>query len=313
MEEIPMKTAILLAAALVTFTSIPMIAQQPDPTAEQSAALNGALSQATEADNASASGESGAARVNGSAIGSRSAAEQMLPVNAELVGKLDSKSAKVGDQVVLKTTESIKAADGTAIPKGSLLVGNVTSVAAHSKGSAVSAMAIQFDHAELKGGPTMPIHSEIRSVAPPASPAMSSEIESGDSLSGPMAGGGGRAMSGGGGGRVGGGGLLGGGGAVTNSAVGGVTNATGRAGAGLSAVADDGAGSTGHVAAQAATGVGERGNLAAGGVAAHATGVNGVMLAGDASGKLSGTLSATNRNVRLDGGTQMVLGVSAAR
>jgi hypothetical protein len=324
-----MKTAILSAAALVIFTSIPMIAQQADATAQLSATVNAAGSQVTEAGNGSASagrGQGGAARVNGSADGSvggsASAVEEMRPVNAELVGKLDSKSAKVGDQVVLKTTESMKAADGTLIPKGTLLVGNLTSVAAHAKGSADSAMAIQFDHAELKGGPTMAIHSEIRSVAPPASAAMSDSMQSEDSLGGgPVGGGmggGARAMGGGamggGGGRVGGGGAVGG---VTNSAVGGVANTTGRAGTGLGAVADDGAGSTSHVAGQAATGVGGgRGNLAAGaagGVAAHATGVSGVMLAGDASGKLSGTLSAANRNVHLDGGTQMVLGVSAVR
>jgi hypothetical protein len=36
------------------------------------------------------------------------------------------------------------------------------------------------------------------------------------------------------------------------------------------------------------------------------------MLAGDASGATSGTLSASHKNVHLDGGTQMVLGVSSA-
>jgi hypothetical protein len=244
----------------------------------------------------------------------------MRPVNAELVGKLDSKSAKAGDQVLLKTTESMKAADGTVIPKGTRLVGHVTSVSAHAKGSADSAMAIEFDRAELKGGQTMAIHSEIRSVTPPASAVMSNGMQSEDGLGAPMGGG----MSGGargmasGGGRAGGGGLLGGGagGGVGGSAVGGVASTTGHVGAGLGAVADDGVGAAGPVAGQAAAGVGGHGNLAAGaagGVAAHATGISGVMLAGDATGKVSGTLSAANRNIHLDGGTQMVLGVAAQR
>jgi hypothetical protein len=46
---------------------------------------------------------------------------------------------------------------------------------------------------------------------------------------------------------------------------------------------------------------------------AHITGVQGVMLAGDATGTASGMLSAAKQNVHLDSGTQMVLGISAAR
>lgn len=316
-----MKTAILLAAALVVFTSIPTRAQQASATAQQSTAVSGAGGQLSTAGTANASAERGAAQLSGSA----SASEEMRPVNAELVGKLDSKSAKVGDQVVMKTTESMKTTDGTVIPKGTRLVGHVTSVAAHAKGSADSAMAIQFDRAELKGGTNMAIHSEIRSVAPPASAAMSSAMQSDGSLSGPMGGGmggGARAMGGGamggGGGRVGGGGLVGGGavGGVAGSTVGGVAGATGRAGAGLGAATDNGAGAVGHAAAQTTAGVDGRGDLAssaAGGATAHATGVRGVMLAGDVTGQASGTLSATNQNVHLDGGTQMVLGVSAVK
>jgi len=319
-----MKTAILLATLLVVFTSIPMKAQQANATAQQSTAVSAASGQLNAAGSASGSANAsagpGAAQISGSASGSASASEEMRPVNAELVGKLDSKSAKVGDQVVMKTTESMKAADGTVIPKGTRLVGHVTSVSAHGKGSADSVMAIQFDRAELKGGTNMAIRSEIRSVAPPAGAAISSGMQSDDSLSGPVGGGmgGGARAMGGGGGRLGGGGLVGGGavGGVTNSAVGGVANTTGRAGAGLGAVAGDGAGATDHAVGQVAAGAGGRDGLAAnaaGGAAAHATGVSGVMLAGDASGKLAGTLSAANRNVHLDSGTQMLLGVSAIR
>jgi hypothetical protein len=319
MEEIQMKIAILLATALVVFTSIPIKAQQASAAAQQSTAVSGAGGQLNASGSASA--ERGTAQLSGSA----SASEEMRPVNAELVGKLDSKSAKVGDQVVMKTTEAMKAADGTVIPKGTRLVGHVTSVAAHTKSSADSAMAIQFDRAELKGGTNMAIHSEIRSVAPPASAAMSSAMQSDDTLSGPMGGGmggGARAMGGGamggGVGRVGGGGLVGGGavGGVAGSAVGGVAGATGRAGAGLGAATDNSAGAVGHAAGETAASVDGRGGLAtsaAGDVTAHSTGVRGVMLAGDATGKASGTLSATNQNVHLDGGTQMVLGVATVK
>ena len=305
MEEIPMKTAILIAAALVIFTSVPIRAQQAGATAQVSGEARGSA-------NGSVSG--------GSVSGSASASEKMRPVNAELVGKLDSKSAKVGDRVEMKTTESMKAADGTVIPKGTRLVGHVASVSAHGKGSADSAMRIDIDRAELKGGQSMMIRSEIRSVAPPASAAMSSAMQSDDSMNGPMGGPVGGGMGGGaramGGGRLGGGGLLGGGAVsgVAGSTMGGAANATGRAG--LGAAADNGIGAAGHIAGNTAGSVGERDGLvanAAGGAVAHATGVRGVMLAGDATGKASGTLSAINRNVHLDGGTQMVLGISEVR
>ena len=91
----------------------------------------------------------------------------MQPVKSELVSKLDSKTAKAGDSVVVKTKEPVKTADGIVIPKGSKLVGRVTTVQSHSHGSKNSAVAICFDHAELKGGKTMPIESVIKSVAPP--------------------------------------------------------------------------------------------------------------------------------------------------
>jgi hypothetical protein len=52
---------------------------------------------------------------------------------------------------------------------------------------------------------------------------------------------------------------------------------------------------------------------ATGSLAAHATGIPGVMLAGDASGSASGMLTASRKNIHLDSGTQMVMGVAAAR
>jgi len=52
---------------------------------------------------------------------------------------------------------------------------------------------------------------------------------------------------------------------------------------------------------------------ALGSLAAHTTGVRGVMLSGDATGATSGTLSAANKNIHLDSGTQMVLGVAAEK
>ena len=49
-------------------------------------------------------------------------------MTGELEGKLDSRTAKVGDRVVLKTTEKVLTADGTVIPRGTRLVGHITQV-----------------------------------------------------------------------------------------------------------------------------------------------------------------------------------------
>ena len=305
-----MKTAFLLATALVTFTSLPLKAQQADASAQQSTSVQAAGAQVNESGNAGASvsGEDASTQASGSSTIKSSAAE-MKPVNAELVGKLDTKSAKTGDQVVLKTQESMKTADGTVIPKGTRLVGHVTQVQAHDKTSADSQMAIQFDRAELKNGQGLAIQSEIRSVAPPASAAMAESMQSEDSFGGGPVGGGVRTT--GGASARSGGGLVGGGGTV-----GAVANTTGRTAAGAGSVADDSVRTTGRVAGDAAGDVDRNGRLAAsgaGGFSARATGVHGVMLAGDASGRASGMLSASKQNVHLDGGTQMVLGVSAAK
>lgn len=245
----------------------------------------------------------------------------LQPVNGELLGKLDSKSAKVGQQVVVKTTQAFRTADGVVLPKGTHLIGHVTSVRPHRSRSDNGDLGLEFDHALLKGGRTIPIHSVIQSVAPPAS-ALALASAGNDDLfaDSPMGGGmiGGGAMGGGGlvGGRgIGGGGALAGGAgalasapsrAVNTSAVG---NGSGFTSAGRNTLG--GAGNLGSNINGSANNL--RGTAAGDGLmAAHATAIPGVMLAGDATGMASGTLTAARKNVHLDSGTQMVLGIAAA-
>src|SRR5258708_6002765 len=92
-------------------------------------------------------------------------AVEMSPVNGELVSKLDSKTAKTGDSVVVQTKASVKTADGTEIPKGSKLVGHVLGAKPSGAGEN-SQVALQFDHIELKGGQSMPVHSPNQSIDP---------------------------------------------------------------------------------------------------------------------------------------------------
>ena len=309
---------------MVMLASLPALAQQAGATANESVGATAGGKQLNNSANAgsTSNAQSGSFQAGGS-MNSVAVGEQMRPVNGELQSKLDSKSAKAGDEVVVKTTQSATTADGTAIPKGSRLVGHVTTVVAHSKESANSQLGIQFDRAELKGGQSLPVHSEIRSLTAPAS-AMAAGSGGSDYSMGPGAFGGGGmsggavsggAMSGGAmsSGRAGGGGLVGG-------TVGAVGNTAGAVGPSAGAVANGTVSNAGHVAGDVADNVGgtvQSGNgvagSAAGNTVAHETGVSGVLLAGDATGTASGMLFASKQNVHLDSGTRMVVAVAAAR
>jgi hypothetical protein len=303
------------ALVLVMLASLPALAQQAGATANENGTATASGKQLSNSASAgsTANARSGSVQASGSTNAAAAGAE-MRPVNGELQSKLDAKSAKVGDEVVVKTTQSATTADGTVIPKGSRLVGHVTTVVAHSKESANSQLGIAFDRAELKGGQSLPVHSEIRSLTAPASVATAGTMQSDDSFgNGGM--GGGRVSGGAMGGGAMSAGLLGGGGTV-----GAVGNSAGAVGSSAGGMANSSIHAPGNVAGDVA------GNVSgtvqgAGGVAtnsaantqARTTGVQGVMLAGDATGTASGMLSASKQNVHLDSGTQMVLGVAAAR
>ena len=111
-------------------------------------------------------------------------AVKLSPINGELVSKLDSKTAKTGDSVVVQTKASAKTADGIEIPKGSKLVGHVIGAQPGGAGEN-SQMALLFDHIELKGGQSVPVHSQIQSIAP-AGGASSDSASAG--MSGPPVG-----------------------------------------------------------------------------------------------------------------------------
>jgi co-chaperonin GroES (HSP10) len=280
-EDRLMKTAQLFGVAMLSFASLPILALQADVSAQAA----------------------------GSANGSAGVVAELRPVNGELATKLDAKSAKVGDQVVVKTIESVKTASGVVIPKGSRLVGSVTEVQAHGAESADSHVGIRFDRVELKGGQTLAIQSEIRSLSLPVSAATAGSMGNDASL-GPMGGGGG-AMGGARGGMAGGGPA---GGALGGN-VSSVPNNIGRTPGTLDPTVN-GTVQAGQAPGQMAgsvSDVGSRVNAGATGGVVRATGVPGVMLSGrgrDAS-SASGTLWASKQNVHLDSGTQIVLGVAA--
>ncbi len=262
-------------------------------------------------------------------------AAQATDVSAQLSKKIDSKDAKAGDEVVAKTTSEARLADGTKLPKGSRLVGHVTEAEARSHDNHDSHLAFAFDHAVLKDGREVPIHAMMRSLSAPAPVASAGGA---DDL---FAGGG---MQGGGGGGPRGGGSLAGGAAgglsPANTASGTVRGATGIATnttaasagglntptSGVDGAAEGALGTTGNVGANGATlgnTAGVNGGVVAGSVmpVGNLSGVTFATVNAAASASTSGAnasggvstatlLTGHNRNVSLDSGSQMTLGVA---
>lgn len=84
-------------------------------------------------------------------------------IEAQLQQTLDVKNAKVGDEVVLKTTQNIKQNGQTIVQKGSRLVGRVTEVKQKTKENAQSKLGVVFDRLEGKNL-SAPISATIVSI-----------------------------------------------------------------------------------------------------------------------------------------------------
>lgn len=147
-------------------------------------------------------------------------------LDAQLQGTLDVKKSKVGDEVVLKTTKTIKENGEVIIPKGTKLIGKVTEVQQKTKDSAISKIGVVFETIEGKNL-SAPINASIVSITNISNnTAVGDVFESNTSANTT-----GSASSG----NSGGGGLLGGttqavGGVLktTTQTVGGVTNTAGQ-------------------------------------------------------------------------------------
>jgi hypothetical protein len=89
-------------------------------------------------------------------------------ISAELTKGIDTKRAKVGDEVDVKMTDTAKLPDGTELPRGTKLVGKVTDVSAKSKENKNAHLAFNLDHAVLKNGQNVPVRAALTSVTVPA-------------------------------------------------------------------------------------------------------------------------------------------------
>lgn len=145
-----MRLAMVVAAVVTALTSLSVKAQDADATAPASD-----TGKVTYAATAGGYGDLAASH-----------AYEMSPVVCELDGKLDSRTAKAGDRVVLKTRDKVLTSDGTQIPAGTRLVGHVTEVQAYDPDRGPARIAIAFDQAELKKGPALAIYALIRGMRP---------------------------------------------------------------------------------------------------------------------------------------------------
>ncbi|HZH30486.1 MAG TPA: hypothetical protein VEY11_06960 [Pyrinomonadaceae bacterium] len=202
---------------------------------------------------------------------------------AQLETTLDARKARVGDRVVLRTTETLKSNGQVVAKKGARLIGRVTDVQQRTKSNAESRIGLVFDRLE-SGSLATPISATITSIAQAGASARSSNDDfsaSSDTRATSTASGGSRSGSGGGG-------LLGG---VTNTA-GGVLDTTTRAGGEIVS------GTTGAVGG------------AVGGT------LGGIRISEATSGTVEGgsTLSLTGNNLRLEKNTtfRLVLNQSAS-
>jgi len=104
-----------------------------------------------------------------SAANARAAQVEATSVDAELTKGLDAKRAHVGDEVDARTTSEAKLADGTTLPRGTKLVGNVVDVTAKSKQEKDSKIVIALNRAVLKDGKQVAIQSAVTSMTAPVS------------------------------------------------------------------------------------------------------------------------------------------------
>jgi hypothetical protein len=240
-----------------------------------------AVAQRTGTSTATSATSTTSASTNGKAVNLQSGTR----LAAQLQNTLDVGKARVGDQVVLKTTEAIKSQGRTVVNKGARLIGHVTEVSQKTRAGGESSIGLVFDRLE-SGSLETPINATITSITRAATRARVDDegISAGTSArSNSSARTSSRQSSGNGGGLLGG---------VTGT-VGGVVNSTTQ-------TAGDVVGGTTGAAGETV-----------GGVTQSVGGIR-ISQSTDASVEGGSTLSLTGNNLRLEKGTSFNLRLNQA-
>ena len=207
---------------------------------------------------------------------------------AQLQSALDTRHAKVGDRVILKTTEAIKQNGQVVIPKGAQLIGRVTDIQKQTESTGESHISLLFD--QLRSGSTeMPITASILSITQARGSAQTNNASIDSDLMGQSSAG----MRSSSPPRTSGGGLLG-----VGNAVGGVVNTT------TSTVGNVAGGATNAVGSTVGATTTTAGNLSGA--------LRGLQItqSSDTSAQGGSTLSLTGGNLRLESGTTFNLAIS---
>src|SRR6478735_3635996 len=117
--------------AFAAVASLPLLAQQPSPSPQPPAGSSAQPNppQQTNPEPGASENSNPQAVPSPNANSSQASSLQLQPVTGELENKLDTKDARTGDTVVVKTTEAATIGNGMEIPKGSELKGHIVDVA----------------------------------------------------------------------------------------------------------------------------------------------------------------------------------------
>jgi hypothetical protein len=83
-----------------------------------------------------------------------------------LTAKFDSTRLQQGDRIEARITHDVKDGHQVVIPKGSIVVGQVSHFVAPPPGQ-LFGVVINFDTVQLKNGTTAPLHLQLQAIAPP--------------------------------------------------------------------------------------------------------------------------------------------------
>ena len=168
-----MTRVLIRILALAAVATLPLLAQQPSPSPQPPNGSPQATppQQTNPEPGAAQNSNPQSTQVPSTANPPEIANPQMRPVTGELEEKLDSKDAKNGDSVVVKTTQAATIGNGVEIPQGSEIKGHIVDVAPKGQAGENARVTIQFDQAQLKNGQSLPIRSVIQSIAPPGAGA----------------------------------------------------------------------------------------------------------------------------------------------
>jgi hypothetical protein len=86
-------------------------------------------------------------------------ASLMKPAQATLVNSLDAKKDQTGATIDAKLNQKVKLVNGTELPKGTILEGQIVKDDMQVEGT--SKLALRFDQAKLKDGKTVPVRATI--------------------------------------------------------------------------------------------------------------------------------------------------------